>query len=235
MADRQPTIEQKSHFIAKSKQGQDVEFVATLRFYVTPTGDVTISAPGSTRYSDTHISTQTPSKEIIDSNKDHPSNKYDTKVKTEEENVPFKQNDKERVGITKSEEGTQQSSKNFMEPKSHSQTEEQPKKINTGEEQHGRSKRSVKDDAIERAFPTGPDDCGVTQFIPDPCRALNDLQKSLNSFYRGIFSGRDCPPPQNTENNINTPITSQAEFGYLGNLKNGSDNDMLEKEEKYEV
>ncbi|XP_054278891.1 uncharacterized protein LOC128997287 [Macrosteles quadrilineatus] len=42
-----PTIEQKSTFSAKTKEGADVNYIATIKYYVNPSGDVKITTPGS--------------------------------------------------------------------------------------------------------------------------------------------------------------------------------------------
>lgn len=49
MGERKPTIEQNSQFTAKTKQGQDVEFQTTVKFYISPRGDVRVNVPGGPR------------------------------------------------------------------------------------------------------------------------------------------------------------------------------------------
>uniref|UniRef100_A0A1B6MEK2 Uncharacterized protein n=1 Tax=Graphocephala atropunctata TaxID=36148 RepID=A0A1B6MEK2_9HEMI len=204
MPDNQPTIEQNSQFAAKTKDGQDVQFVATIKFYVSPTESVQITAPGSRSLGPPASAPPPPQASS---------------------SLPPSQASPSTTQVSP------QASVNI-------EVKDQPNhsaSMRVGEgEIHGGIRR---DESIDRAFPRGPpDDCPITQFIPDPCRAIDDIQKSLKSFLSGFF-GPGCPPCHSTHNvrmadSSHTTAKAEEETTSGGNK---TESEAMENEQKYEV
>lgn len=108
----------------------------------------------------------------------------------------------------------------------------------------GRERKALTDDTIDKAFPRGPEEpsgeCSMRQFIPDPCKAVDDAVRSVKGLYRNFFSGPKCPPPTNIDNTkVNyMPMYEKDYSEKRSELIDNEDNEnkeMMENEKKYDM
>lgn len=105
-------------------------------------------------------------------------------------------------------------------------------------------KRTLTDDTIDKAFPRGPEqpsgECSMRQFIPDPCKAVDDAVRSIKGIYHNFFSGPKCPPPTNIDN-MKVDYMPLYEKDYsekrseIMDNKDNENKEMMENEQKYDM
>uniref|UniRef100_A0A1B6FVL1 Uncharacterized protein n=1 Tax=Cuerna arida TaxID=1464854 RepID=A0A1B6FVL1_9HEMI len=234
MTANQPTIEQNSQFIAKTKDGKDIEFVATIKFYVAPTESVQITAPGS-KTLESAPPPPPPSPTATPPPQPSTTMAQPSPPPTAPPPPP----------PSTATPPTASSSTTVVPPKASTKVEVQGKPDSSAIE---KSKRETevresgtgfpRDESIDRAFPRGPpDECPITQFIPDPCRAIDDLHKSVKAFLSGFFGG-GCPPCKSdsvrriADSSI---VVSKAEEEAAGTNENKAESEAMQNEQKYEV
>lgn len=105
-------------------------------------------------------------------------------------------------------------------------------------------KRNLTDDTIDKAFPRGPEqpsgECSMRQFIPDPCKAVDDAVRSIKGIYHNFFSGPKCPPPTNIDNmKVDyMPLYEKDYSEKRSEIMDNEDNEnkeMMENEQKYDM
>ncbi|KAG8288317.1 hypothetical protein J6590_018837 [Homalodisca vitripennis] len=242
MAANQPTIEQNSQFVAKTKDGKDIEFVATIKFYVAPTESVQISAPGSKTVESTSlpppITTPPPSPPSSTSPPQPPPSTAmppPSPPPTAPPPPPPPTQTPPAASSSTTVVAPQASIKVDVQGKPDSSAIEKSKR-ETEVKESGRG--IPRDESIDRAFPRGPpDECPITQFIPDPCRAIDDLHKSLKAFLTGFFGG-GCPPCNSTGSARmadSSIVAPKAEEEAASSKENKAESEAMQNEQKYEV
>lgn len=79
----------------------------------------------------------------------------------------------------------------------------------------------------------------MRQFIPDPCKAVDDAVRSVKGLYRNFFSGPKCHPRTNIDNTkvdyIGLPLYEKDYSEKRSELIENEDNEykeMMENEKK---
>lgn len=179
-----------------------------VRFYITPSGDVTLSVPGGKQ----------------------PTGSPTVRAPSEQDSPPPKKPTEESPPPPRDPNAGRQ------EPdQSKSQGRIQPEK------------RALTDDTIDKAFPRGPEqpsgECSMRQFIPDPCKAVDDAVRSIKGLYHNFFSGPKCPPPTNIDNTKvdYMPLYEKSEKNHSEKRAEAMDSEeneikeMMTNEQKYDM
>lgn len=102
-------------------------------------------------------------------------------------------------------------------------------------------RKALTDDTIDKAFPRGPEEpsgeCSMRQFIPDPCKAVDDAVRSIKGLYHNFFSGPKCPPPTNIDNTkVDYMTLSEKVYSEKrSELMDNENKEMMENEKKYDM
>ncbi|XP_054276315.1 uncharacterized protein LOC128995353 [Macrosteles quadrilineatus] len=207
-----PTIEQKSVFSAKTKEGSDVQFEAVFQFYVNPSGDVRITGPaGNVSEESSFVGTQPIADEIT---REEPGRKtsgarpqiIEERKETEVGGPEMKEErNKSKVGgpkitdesketevegpkITDESKETDVEGAKIKEAKKETEDwgstiTEEHKKEDQGVEIRKPTGKLYHNEEIDKQIPRIQGDCPIRQFVPDPCRAVDDVINSISSFF----------------------------------------------------
>lgn len=207
-----PTIEQKSVFSAKTKEGSDVQFEAVFQFYVNPSGDVRITGPaGNVSEESSLIGTQPIAEEItteepgmktsgvgpqtIEERKETEVGGPEVKEERNESEVggpgmKGERNKSEAGGpkITDESKETEVEGAKIKEERKEteywgSKMSEEHKKEDQGVEIRKPTGKLYHNEEIDKQIPRIQGDCPIRQFVPDPCRAVDDVINGISSFF----------------------------------------------------
>lgn len=191
---REPLLEQQSTVTAITPEGKCLEFVTTLKVYGDRTATVKVAQPDSKcKESGMMGSTVKERDSCIEGDSG----------KTRDTGVEDKCGKKRDTGVEDNCGKWEDTCKREDSCKCGNENETPVKSV---EKPPSTKTRVLDDEELKGTYPKPPGDCAITQFIPDPCKAIDDLQKSLSS----VFSRTLCPPKKTEQASV-VAITNELE------------------------